>query len=71
VKERRNGRGKGRRNVKRKERGENEGYLPSRRIIYVVSLRYLGEGLLHYEVVRTLFVVRFMYFSCVFSCRKW
>jgi hypothetical protein len=45
VKKRRNEREKGRKNVKRKGRGENEVYLPLRRIIYVVSSWYLRKGL--------------------------
>jgi hypothetical protein len=64
VKERRNERGKGRKNVKRKGRGENEGYLPLKRIICVVSPCYLREGLLLYEfLVKALFVIGLLYFA--------
>lgn len=58
MKKRRNERGKGRKNVKRKGRGENEGYLPLRRITCVVSSCYLTELLLLYAfIVKVLYLL--------------
>jgi hypothetical protein len=44
VRGRKNARGKERKSVRKKGRGENEVYLLLRRIIYVVSSYYLIEG---------------------------